>query len=436
MLQRHPNVESELRNEPKGMPSNLDLKGCEPQKPRFFRPRTIMSAAESHILPVYSPPEQVFVRGEGCWIWDDKGERYLDCIAGIAVNALGHAPPVLQRALTEQAAKLWHTSNMFKIAGQEELAAKYVRDSFADVVFFTNSGTEAVEGALKTARKYHTANGAPERVDIVGFQGSFHGRSYAAINASGNPSYLEGFGPRLPGFVQVAFGDHDALKAAIGPTTAAVIVEPVQGEGGVRAIPDQCLRGLRELADKEGFLIIFDEVQSGAARTGKMWAHEWAGVTPDIMAVAKGVGGGFPMGAFLATREAAKGMVRGVHGTTFGGNPLAMAVGNACYDELSKPEFLEHVNKMANHLGQALEGVKDRHPNLVEEVRGKGLLRGLKLKIDPKPLQGALRDRKVLVGVAGDNVLRLAPPLIIDEAQVSQAVDAIDSALAAHEANG
>jgi acetylornithine/N-succinyldiaminopimelate aminotransferase len=393
-----------------------------------------MSAPESHILPVYSPPEQIFVRGEGCWIWNDKGDKYLDCIAGIAVNALGHAPPVLQKALTEQAAKLWHTSNMFKVKGQEELAAKYVRDSFADVVFFTNSGTEAIEGALKTARKFHSANGNPEKIDIIGFQGSFHGRSYAAINASGNPSYLEGFGPRLPGFVQVPFGDHDALKAAIGQTTAAVILEPVQGEGGVRAVPEQCLRGLRELADKEGFLIIFDEVQSGAGRTGKMWAHQWSGITPDIMAVAKGVGGGFPMGAFLATKEAAKGMVRGVHGTTFGGNPLAMAVGNACYDELSKPELMEHVNKVANHLGQALESLKDRHPNLVVDVRGKGLLRGLKLTIDPKPIQNALRDRKVLVGVAGDNVLRMAPPLVISEAEIRQAVDAIDAALGSYAA--
>ncbi len=390
-----------------------------------------MSVAESHILPVYGPPEQNFVRGEGCWIWDDKGDKYLDCIAGIAVNALGHAPPVLVKALTEQAGKLWHTSNMFKIAGQEELAAKYVRDSFADVVFFTNSGTEAIEGALKTARKYHTANGHPERVDIIGFQGSFHGRSYAAINASGNPSYLDGFGPRLPGFIQIPYGDEDALRKAIGPTTAALIIEPVQGEGGVRAVTDETLRLYRQLADENGFLLIFDEVQSGAGRTGKMWAHQWSGIAPDIMAVAKGVGGGFPMGAFLATKEAAKGMVKGVHGTTFGGNPLAMAVGNACYDELSKPEFLAHVNKVANQLGQALEGLKDRHPNLVVDVRGKGLLRGLKLKLDPKLIQEKLRDRKVLVGVAGDNVLRLAPPLVISESEISQAIDAIDAVLAA-----
>lgn len=390
-----------------------------------------MSAADSHILPVYAPPEQIFVRGEGCWIWDEKGDKYLDCIAGIAVNALGHAPPTLQKALTEQAAKLWHTSNMFKVKGQEELAAKYVRDSFADVVFFTNSGTEAIEGALKTARKYHTASGNPDKIDIIGFQGSFHGRSYAAINASGNPNYLEGFGPRLPGFLQAPFGDLEEVKKLVGPTTAAIIIEPVQGEGGVRAASDEFLRGLRKLCDDNGALLIFDEVQSGAGRTGKMWAHQWSDVTPDIMAVAKGVGGGFPMGAFLATKEAAKGMVRGVHGTTFGGNPLAMAVGNACYDELSKPEFLERVNMVANHLGQALEGIKDRHPELVVAVTGKGLLRGLKLKIDPKGIQGKLRDRKVLVGVAGDNVLRLAPPLIIDEDQVRQAVDAIDAVLAA-----
>ncbi|MCX7356882.1 MAG: aspartate aminotransferase family protein [Alphaproteobacteria bacterium] len=390
-----------------------------------------MSAAESHILPVYSPPEQVFERGEGCWMWDDKGEKYLDCIAGISVNAFGHAPPFLAKALTEQAGKLWHTSNMFKIKGQEELAAKYTRDCFADVVFFTNSGTEAIEGALKTARKYHSANGNPERIDIIGFQGSFHGRSYAAINASGTPAYLEGFGPRLPGFIQIPYGDEAALRAAITPTTAALIIEPVQGEGGVRAVPEETLRLYRKLADENGFLIIFDEVQSGAGRTGKMWAHQWSGMTPDIMAVAKGVGGGFPMGAFMATKEAAKGMVVGVHGTTFGGNPLAMAVGNAAYDELSKPAFLEHVNKVANYLSQSLEGLKDRHPNLVVDVRGKGLLRGIKLTVNPKDIQAKLRARKVLVGVAGDNVLRIAPPLTIKEEELSQLIDAIDAVLAA-----
>jgi acetylornithine/N-succinyldiaminopimelate aminotransferase len=389
-----------------------------------------MAAAESPLLQVYAPPEQIFERGEGCWIWDDKGEKYLDCIAGIAVNALGHASPVLVKALTEQAGKLWHTSNMFKVKGQTTLAEKYVATSFAEVVFFTNSGTEAIEGCLKLTRKYHSANGAPERIDIIGFQGAFHGRSYAAINAAGNPSYVDGFGPRLPGYINVPFGDLDAVKAAIGPNTAGIIIEPVQGEGGVRAVPEGFLKALRQLADENGFLLIFDEVQSGAGRTGKLWAHEWEGVTPDVMAVAKGVGGGFPMGAFMATRNAAKGMVKGVHGTTFGGNPLAMAVGNAVFDEIAKPEFLERVRAISNHLGQSLEGLKDRHPDLVVDVRGKGLLRGLKLKIDPKDVQAKLRARKVLVGVAGDNVLRLAPPLIINEAQIGQAIDALDLALA------
>ncbi len=391
-----------------------------------------MTAAESPLLQVYSPPEQVFTRGEGCWIWDEKGDKYLDCIAGIAVNAFGHAPPFLVKALTDQAGKLWHTSNMFKVRGQETLAAKYVANSFAEVVFFTNSGTEAIEGSLKLTRKYHSAGGHPERIDIIGFQGAFHGRSYAAINAAGNPSYVEGFGPRLPGYINVPFGDLAAVKAAIGPTTAGIIIEPVQGEGGLRAAPEGFLKTLRQLADENGFLIILDEVQCGAGRTGKLWAHEWEGMVPDVMAVAKGVGGGFPMGAFLATREAAKGMVKGVHGTTFGGNPLAMAVGNAVFDELSKPETLARVRAIANHLGQSLEGLKDRHPGLVLELRGKGLLRGLKLAVDPKGIQTKLRDRKVLVGVAGENVLRMAPPLIIDEAQVSQAIDAMDAVLSEH----
>jgi acetylornithine/N-succinyldiaminopimelate aminotransferase len=383
------------------------------------------------LLPVYAPPEQLFVRGQGPWLYTDTGEKYLDFIAGIAVNAFGHAHPMLAAALKDQADKLWHLSNMFRVEGQEKLARKYVETSFADLVFFTNSGTEAIEGALKMARKYHTANGHPERIDIIGFQGSFHGRSYAAINASGNPNYLEGFGPRLPGFIQVPFGDHEALKAAIGPTTAAVIIEPVQGEGGVREVPAQCLKGLREMAEKEGFLIIFDEVQCGAARTGKMWAHEWAGVAPDIMAVAKGVGGGFPMGAFLATKEAAKGMVRGVHGTTFGGNPLAMAVGNAVFDLMAAPGFLSGVEEISNHFTQALHGLKDRHAGYVLDVRGKGLLRGLRLAGDPKAAQAHARSYKLLVGVAGDNVLRMAPPLIITPADVSTAIAALDEALTA-----
>ncbi|MES1156734.1 MAG: aspartate aminotransferase family protein [Alphaproteobacteria bacterium] len=385
-------------------------------------------STESHILPVYSPPEERFVRGEGCWIYTEKNERYLDFIAGIAVNALGHAPPVLVKALHEQAQKLWHTSNMFQVIGQETLAEKYTSSSFADVVFFTNSGSEAIEGSLKLTRKYHTANGNPERIDIVGFQGSFHGRTYAGINAAGNPSYVEGFGPLLPGFKHAPFGDLDAVAKLMGPTTAGILIEPIQGEGGVRAAPDGFLAGLRELCEQHGALLIYDEVQSGAGRSGKMWAHEWENVPPDVMACAKGIGGGFPMGMFMATREAAKGMTKGVHGSTFGGNPLAMAVGNAAYDEISKPEFLEHVRQMANQLGQGLEGLKDRHPGIVVEVRGKGLLRGLKIRPDNKAMQAKLRAKKLLVGVAGDNVIRFAPPLIVGEAEISQAVNIIDAA--------
>lgn len=388
-----------------------------------------MTASDSPLLPVYSPPEQVFVRGEGVHLYSKTGERYLDFIAGIAVNAFGHAHPRLVASLTEQAGKLWHLSNMFRVEGQETLAAKYVASTFADVVFFTNSGTEAIEGCLKMARKYHSANGNPEKIDIVGFSGSFHGRSYAAINAAGNPSYVDGFGPRLPGFINLPYGDRAALDAAVGPNTAAIIIEPVQGEGGCRAVPDEDLRYFRALCDKFGALLIFDEVQSGAGRTGKMWAHEWSGVTPDIMAIAKGVGGGFPLGAFLATREAAKGMTKATHGTTFGGNPLAMAVGNTAYDMLHEPAFMEHVRDVSNHLGQALEGLKDRHPGRVLEIRGKGLLRGIKLVDDPKPVQAAARDRKLLVGVAGENCVRLAPPLVIQGEHVTEAVALLDAAL-------
>jgi acetylornithine/N-succinyldiaminopimelate aminotransferase len=391
-----------------------------------------MTSQANHILPVYAPADEIFVRGEGAWLYTDKNEKYLDFIAGIAVNALGHAHPKLVAALTEQANKLWHLSNMFRIQGQVPLSDAYCATSFADLVFFTNSGTEAIEGALKMARKYHHANGDEQRIDIVGFKGAFHGRTYAGINAAGNDSYLEGFGPRLPGYKHAELNDLASVEALIGPTTAGIIIEPVQGEGGCRAATDEFLKALRALCDKHGALLIFDEVQCGSGRTGKLWAHEWSGVTPDIMAVAKGVGGGFPLGAFMATTNAAKGMVRGTHGSTYGGNPLAMAVGQAAFEELSNPAFLERVRDLSNHLGQSLEGLKDRHPELVKEVRGKGLLRGIRLSIDPKPIQTATRMRKLLVGTAGDNVLRLAPPLIVDEAQIGQAVDIIDAALAAH----
>jgi acetylornithine/N-succinyldiaminopimelate aminotransferase len=384
------------------------------------------------LMETYSPPDLVFERGEGVFLHERGGEAYLDFISGIAVNSLGHNHPKLVSALKDQADRLWHTSNMFKVPGQIELAEKYCRDSFADRVFFTNSGTEAIEAAIKTARHWHFANGRPDRYRIITFTGAFHGRSYGAINAGGNPKYLEGFGPRMEGFDQVEFGDHQAMRDAVTEETAAILVEPVQGEGGVRALPDVCLRGLRELCDEHGLLLIYDEVQCGAGRTGKMWAHEWAGsARPDIMAVAKGVGGGFPMGACLTTDDAGAHMVVGTHGSTFGGNPLAMAVGNAVYDVMSAPGFLDGVTDIANHLGQQLSGLADRHPDKVEAVRGRGLLLGLKLKDGyvNKTLAKLARDHHLLIGAAGDNVARMAPPLIIEQAHVHQAVEALDAAL-------
>lgn len=384
------------------------------------------------LMDTYSPPNLDFERGEGVYLIEKSGEKYLDFISGIAVNALGHAHPKAVAALKEQADKLWHTSNMFRVPGQIELAEKYCRDSFADRVFFTNSGTEAVECALKSARHYHFANGRPDKYRIITFTGAFHGRSYGGINAGGNPKYLEGFGPAMEGFDQVEFGDHDALKATITEETAAILVEPVQGEGGVRAIPDVCLRGLRELCDEHGLLLIYDEVQCGAGRTGKVWAHEWAGsAQPDIMAVAKGVGGGFPMGACLTTDAAGAHMVVGTHGSTFGGNPLAMAVGNVVYDELTRPGFMDEVVDISNKLRQALSGLADEHSDKVEELRGRGLLIGLKLKdgYGNRTLVGKARDHHLLMGAAGDNVARMAPPLIINEDHVREAVSALDKAL-------
>lgn len=384
------------------------------------------------LMDTYAPPDLVFERGEGVRLYTAEGKSWLDFISGIAVNALGHHHPKAVAALKEQADKLWHLSNMFQVPGQIELAKKYTDATFADRVFFTNSGTEAIECALKTARRYFYDKGEPHRYRIITFTGAFHGRTYGAINAGGNPAYLEGFGPRMEGFDQVPFGDHDALKAAITEETAAILVEPVQGEGGVRAIPEHCLRGLREMCNEHGLLLMYDEVQCGAGRTGKLFAHEWAGeARPDIMAVAKGVGGGFPMGACLTTEEVGKGMVVGTHGSTFGGNPLAMAVGNVVFDELTAPGFLDNVNKVSNFMHQQLSGLADRHSGVVTEVRGKGLLMGLKLVdgVVAKQFAGMVRDRGLLIGAAGDNVARMAPPLVIDEADASEAIGILDDTL-------
>ena len=381
-----------------------------------------------HLMGVYNRAPLEVDRGQGARLWAKDGTEYLDCVMGISTNALGHAHPKLVQAVKDQAEKLWHVSNIFKIPGQEALADALCEKSFADVVFFTNSGTEAVECAIKTARRYHFANGQPERIDIYGFDGSFHGRTYGAINAAANPSYTNGFGPPMEGFHQLVFGDHEALKAAIAnPNTAAIIVEPVQGEGGCRAIPEVCLRGLRELCDEHGVLIIFDEVQCGMGRTGKLWAHEWGGMAPDIMAIAKALGGGFPVGACLATTKAATGMVVGVHGSTFGGNPLAMAVGAAAFAEISKPETLAHVNEIAGYLKQQLHGLKERFPDVIVEVRGKGLLMGMKLVPNNREFMGWARDEAhLLIAGGGDNLVRILPPLNFTLDEAREAVERLE----------
>ena len=381
-----------------------------------------------HLMGVYNRAPLAFERGEGARLYSTDGETYLDCVAGIATTALGHCHPKLVAAVNDQASKLWHISNIFQIPGQEALADRLTENSFADVVFFTNSGTEAVECALKTARKYHSANGNPERIDIIGFDGSFHGRTYAAVNAAGNPSYTDGFGPRLPGYIQLKFGDMEALKAAMGPTTAALIIEPVQGEGGARAASDEMLRELRALCDQHGALLIYDEVQSGMGRTGKLWAHEWSGAAPDIMAVAKALGGGFPIGACLATAEAAKGMTVGAHGSTFGGNPLAMAVGIAAFDEIVKPETLANVTEVSGYLTQQLHGLKDRYPDVIEDIRGKGLLIGVKLIPNNREFMALARDHKLLVAGGGDNCVRLLPSLLLTVEEAREAIEKFEQA--------
>ncbi len=381
------------------------------------------------VMPTYARQNVVFERGEGAWLISTSGERYLDFASGVAVNALGHTHPKLIAALTEQAHKLWHSSNLYRIAGQERLAERLCAATFADKVFFCNSGAEACEGAIKLARRYHFANGAPERWRIITFKGAFHGRTLATIAAAGNEKHLEGFGQPADGFDLVALGDLEAVVKAIGPQTAAIMVEPVQGEGGVRVVDLQFLQALRQLADKHGLLLILDEVQSGMGRTGKLFAHEWSGVTPDVMAIAKGIGGGFPVGAFLASNEAAKGMVPGTHGSTFGGNPLAMAVGNAVLDAILEPGFLDHVQAVTLRFKQELARIKDEFPNLVEEVRGSGLLTGIKVKPPYGDVVNACTAEKLLTVGAGDNVVRLLPPLNVTEAEIIESTRRLAAAL-------
>ncbi|CUH76820.1 Acetylornithine/succinyldiaminopimelate aminotransferase [Tritonibacter multivorans] len=380
------------------------------------------------VLPTYNRAPLNFVKGEGSWLIEADGRRFLDLGAGIAVNALGHAHPKLVEALTTQAQNLWHVSNLYHIPQQQALADKLVDNSFADTVFFTNSGTESCELAVKMARKYHFEKGNPDKVEILTFAGSFHGRSSAGIAAAGSEKMTKGFGPLLPGFKHLPWGDHEALTAAIDDTTAAILIEPVQGEGGIRPLPDQCLKGLRDLCDEHGILLILDEVQCGVGRTGKLFAHEWAGVTPDIMMVAKGIGGGFPLGAVLATEEAAFGMTAGTHGSTYGGNPLGCAVGCAVIDAVADESFLSEVNRKAGLLRQKLEGLVASHPDVFEEVRGTGLMLGLKCKAANIDVVNAGYDAEVITVPAADNVIRLLPALNLTEADIEAALERLSAA--------
>jgi acetylornithine/N-succinyldiaminopimelate aminotransferase len=380
------------------------------------------------VLPTYNRAPLTFVKGEGSWLIEADGRRFLDLGAGIAVNALGHAYPTLVKALTDQAQNLWHVSNLYHIPQQQALADRLVEHTFADTVFFTNSGTEACELAVKMARKYWHDKGQAERTDIITFEGAFHGRSSAGIAAAGSEKMTKGFGPLLPGFIHLPWADHEALHAAITDTVGAILIEPVQGEGGIRPLPDQCLKGLRDLCDQHGILLILDEVQCGMGRTGKLFAHEWAGVEPDIMMVAKGIGGGFPLGAVLATRNAASGMTAGTHGSTYGGNPLACAVGCAVIDTVADPAFLSEVNRKAGHLRQKLESLVASHPDVFETVRGTGLMLGLKCKAANLDVVKAAYDSLLITVPAADNVIRLLPPLNITEEDIDEAVLRLDAA--------
>jgi acetylornithine/N-succinyldiaminopimelate aminotransferase len=380
------------------------------------------------ILPTYNRAPLAFERGEGSWLIATDGSRYLDLGAGIAVNVLGHAHPALVGALTAQAGRIWHLSNLYEIPEQQRLADMLVSATFADTVFFTNSGTEACELAVKMARRHWHEKGAPDRTGIVAFEGSFHGRSAAAIAAAGSEKMTKGFGPLLPGFIQVPWGDMDALKAAVTETTAAILLEPIQGEGGIRPMPDADLRAIRTLCDETGTLLIFDEVQCGMGRTGKLFAHEWAGIAPDIMMVAKGIGGGFPLGAVLATESAASAMTAGTHGSTYGGNPLACAVGAAVMEIVSEPDFLEDVRRRAGSFRQKLEGLVAAHPEVFEGVRGSGLMLGLKCRAPNSEVVSACYGAHLLTVPAADNVVRILPALTISEDEIGDAVARLDQA--------
>lgn len=380
------------------------------------------------VLPTYSRAPLTFVKGEGSWLIEADGRRFLDLGAGIAVNALGHAHPALVEVLSTQAETLWHVSNLYNIPQQQSLADQLVEHSFADTVFFTNSGTESCELAVKMARKYWFEKDQPEKVEILTFEGSFHGRSSAGIAAAGSEKMTKGFGPILGGFKSLPWGDLEAVKTAITDQTAAILVEPVQGEGGIRPLADADLKALRQIADDNNLLLILDEVQCGVGRTGKLFAHEWAGITPDIMMVAKGIGGGFPLGAVLANEEAASGMTAGTHGSTYGGNPLACAVGSKVIEIVAEPAFLDGVRAKAGLLRQKLEGLVADNPEVFEEVRGTGLMLGLKCKKTNLDVVNAGYAQEVITVPAADNVIRLLPPLTLSEEEVNTAIARLDAA--------
>lgn len=386
------------------------------------------------VLPTYTRAPLEFVKGEGTWLIEADGRRFLDLGAGIAVNAMGHAHPVLVQALTDQAQNLWHVSNLYEIPQQKALADKLVDATFADTVFFTNSGTEACELAIKMARKYFYDLDMPQKTEIIAFEGGFHGRSSAGIAAAGSEKMIKGFGPLLPGFVHVPWGDIAATRDAITDATAAIIVEPIQGEGGIRPLADADLLALREMCDAHNILLILDEVQCGMGRTGRLFAHEWAGITPDIMMVAKGIGGGFPLGAVLAREEAARGMVAGTHGSTYGGNPLACAVGCAVLDHIGTDEFLGEVSRKSGAFRQGLEGLIAAHPDVFEEVRGSGLMLGIKCKAANMDVVNAGYAAQVITVPAADNVVRLLPPLTISEDEIAEAIARLGTAATAIEA--
>lgn len=383
------------------------------------------------MVPTYARANVAFERGEGSWLISTAGERYLDFGAGIAVTSVGHAHPHLVEALSSQGAKLWHVSNLYQIPEGERFARRLADATFADLVFFANSGAEANEAAVKMARRRQSIGGHPERYRTLTFEGAFHGRTLAMIAAGGQAKYLDGFGPKADGFDQIALTDLKAVEAAIGPATGMIMIEPIQGEGGIRVVPPAFLRGLREICDRRGLILIFDEVQTGIGRTGRFFAYEHCGIHPDILTAAKGIGAGFPMSACLATEDAARGLTVGVHGTTFGGNPLAMAVGNATLDVILAPGFLERVARLGLHMRQRLAELKDRHLGVIEEIRGEGLMIGLKLKVPPAKFAEAALERKLLVIPAGDNVVRILPPLVVSDEEIAEGVRRLDSVCAA-----